>query len=101
MIIMDMILSQRKSKEQANYKDEIEKIVKDKPGINFILWETDLKGYFTIDKLFKSSTIKGHSIFICGPEAMREGYIKQLNEKGISIEDIHYEEYDWVIFGFY
>jgi predicted ferric reductase len=45
--------------------------------------------------MYKSATIKNHSIFICGPEALRESHIKQLLQKGVSIKDIHYEEFSF------
>ena len=84
-----------KSADQASYKDEIEKISSKKPNLNFVLWDSDTKGYFTIDKIYKSITIKDHSIFVCGPDAMRENYIRQLLEKGVSIRNIHYEEFSF------
>jgi predicted ferric reductase len=83
------------SVEQANYKKEIEDIAAQKKNINFVLWDTDTKGYFSINKKYKSTTIKGKSIFICGPEAMREDYIKQLLEKGVLLQDVHYEEFSF------
>lgn len=84
-----------KSFDQANYKNEIESIVKQNPNINFNLWDSETKGYFSIDKMYRTATIKSHSIFICGPEVMRESYIKQLLQKGVSIRDIHYEEFSF------
>lgn len=80
---------------QANYKDEIENICQNNANINFVLWDSETKGYFNIDKMYKSTTIKDHSIFICGPEIMRETYIKQLLYKGVSIKNIHYEEFSF------
>ncbi len=81
--------------DQANYKDEIENIAAQNQNIQFVLWDSETKGYFTIDKMYKSATIKNHSIFICGPDTMRESYIKQLLQKGVSIKDIHYEEFSF------
>ena len=81
--------------DQANYKNEIEKAASGKPNVNFVLWDTDTKGHFAIEKMYKSATIKEHSIFICGPDVMRESYIKQLLQKGVSIRDIHYEEFSF------
>lgn len=84
-----------KSTEEANYKEEIEIIIFEKPNLKFILWDSKTKGYFSIGNKYNSQTIKDHSIFICGAEVMRESYIKQLLEKGISINDIHYEEFSF------
>ena len=84
-----------KSEKEANYKEEIESVVSDKSNIKFILNDTDTKGYFTIDRLYQSINLKDHSIFICGPEVMRESYIKQLLQKGVSIRDIHFEEFSF------
>ena len=83
------------SVDQANYKNEIKKAVSGKPMVKFVLWDTDTKGHFAIEKMYKSATIKDHSIFICGPDVMRESYIKQLLQKGVSIRDIHYEEFSF------
>lgn len=83
------------SLDEANYKNEIEQAVAKNSRLKFVIWNSDEKGFFSIDKLYDSSTIKNHSVFICGAEVMRESYIKQLNEKGISIKDIHYEEFSF------
>lgn len=84
-----------KTVDQANYKEEIEKIAAQKPNISFVVWDSETKGLFSIDKMYKSSSIKNHSVFICGPEVMRESYIRQLLEKGLPIENIHYEEFSF------
>jgi len=84
-----------KTVDQANYKDEIEKAVSQNSNLNFVLWDSGTKGYFSIGKKFKSNTLKNKSVFICGPEIMRESYIKQLMEKGVSINDMHYEEFSF------
>lgn len=83
------------SLKQANYKEEIEAIAKDKTSLNFILSDTETHGHFSIDKLYKSNELKDTSIFICGPEVMCESYIKQLLQKGVSINDIHFEEFSF------
>ncbi len=79
----------------ANYKTEIEQLAAKKPNINFILWDSETKGYFQVEKQFNINSLKDHSVFICGPEVMRESYIKQLLEKGVSLKDIHYEEFSF------
>ena len=84
-----------KEVSQAYYKDEIEEIASQNPNIRFVLWDSDTKGHFAIDKMYESAEIKEHSIFICGAEVMRESYIKQLQQKGVSINDIHYEEFSF------
>ncbi len=84
-----------KKKEDANYNDEIEAEVSQKSNVKFVLNDSDTKGQFTIDRLYHSVDLKNQSIFICGPEAMRESYIKQLLQKGVSIRDIHYEEFSF------
>ncbi len=83
------------SVNDANYKEEIEEIINSKPNINFVLWNSDEKYFFSIGKTYNSSEIRDHSIFICGSEPIRESYIKQLLEKGVSISDIHYEEFSF------
>lgn len=81
--------------KEANYKEEIEQDVASKSNIDFILNDSDTKGHFSIDKIYQSIDLKDHSVFICGPEVMRESYIKQLLQKGVSIRDIHYEEFSF------
>lgn len=84
-----------KTDNDANYTEEIKADINSKPNVKFILNDSDTKGYFTIDRLYNSVDLKNHSIFICGPDTMRESYIKQLMEKGVSIRDIHYEEFSF------
>lgn len=90
-----MLVWSVKSIDQADYKNDIENIVAQKNNIDFVLWDSDSKGHFSIDKKYKSTAIKNHSIFICGSEVMRESYIKQLLQKGVPIRDIHYEEFSF------
>lgn len=84
-----------KTKSQANYKEEIERALENKTNIKFILWDSETKGYFTIDKLYNTKTIKNHTAYFCGPEVMRESLIKQLLEKGMNINEINFEEFSF------
>ena len=84
-----------KSVNQAHYKDEIEKKASANSNLNFVLWDTDSKSYFAIDKLYNAENIKNYSIYICGQEVMRENYIKQLLQKGVSLKNIHFEEFSF------
>ncbi|MCP5061268.1 MAG: hypothetical protein GY936_02240 [Ignavibacteriae bacterium] len=84
-----------KTIEQANYKEEIENITDKKSNLKFVLSDTENQGHFSIDNMYKSVDLKNTSVFICGPEVMRESYIKQLLQKGVSINDIHYEEFSF------
>ncbi|GAF73235.1 unnamed protein product [marine sediment metagenome] len=81
--------------EQANYKDEIENMIIQKPNVKFQLSDSETHGHFTIDKLYTSVQLKNHSVFICGPEVMRENYIDELLQKGVSINDVHWEEFSF------
>ena len=84
-----------KTLKEANYKVEIESVAGDKPNVKFVLNDSDTLGHFNIDKIYQSADLKNQSILICGPEIMRESYIKQLLQKGVSIRDIHYEEFSF------
>ncbi len=84
-----------RSAEGAYYKDRIEDLAGKNPHIEFILNISDEEGRFTIDRRFSSSNLKERSVMICGPEAMREAYINQLLEKGVSFRDIHFEEFSF------
>ena len=83
------------SKDQANYKTEIEEATKLNPNFKFVAWDSEKQNHFHIEKLYKTEMLKEHSIYVCGPEVMRESYIKQLLQKGVSIGDIHYEEFSF------
>ncbi len=84
-----------RSRESQNYQDEIQSSTRDKPHVETLIHNSDTKGYFSIGSKFNSKSLKECSIFICGPEVMRESYIKQLLEKGVSIRNIHYEEFSF------
>ena len=79
----------------ADYREEIEKLAATKPNLRFILNVSNEEGRFTIDRLYRSADLKAHSVMICGPEPMREAYIEQLLQKGVSIRDIHFEEFSF------
>ena len=79
----------------ANYREEIEAVTTEKAFLKYILNDSETQGQFTIEKLYQSADLKDQSIFICGPDVMRESYIRQLLEKGVSIRDIHYEEFSF------
>ena len=84
-----------KTKKEADYQNEIEAEVNQKSNVKYLLNDANTKGHFTIDSIYQSIDLKYHSVFICGPEVMRESYIKQLLQKGVSIRDIHYEEFSF------
>ncbi len=84
-----------RSAKCAYYSERIALLAKENSNIEFILNISDQQGRFTIDKRFSSSNLGDRSVMICGPEAMREAYIKQLLEKGVSYRDIHFEEFSF------
>lgn len=77
--------------EEAIYKNELEKISSDNPNFNFKIWASDESGYLTAEKLELDNYNKGY--LICGPNALKENLIKQLNKKGVSNEQIYDEEF--------
>jgi len=80
---------------QANYKDEIEALAKEKGNVEFILWDSHEKGHFSIGKKYNVTEVKDKTYYMCGPETMRESYIKQLREKGVPMKELHYEEFSF------
>jgi predicted ferric reductase len=82
-----------RSNESKNYQDEIKAAAEKKSNLKSVIYNSETQGYFTIGSNFDVTSLKNCSIFICGPEMMRESYIKQLLEKGVSIKDIYYEEF--------
>lgn len=82
-----------KASEGVNYNDEIKNLIENKPNIDFLLHDSETKHRFNLDSHFRSRDLEKTSVLICGPERMRESYIKQLLQKGVCIHDIHYEEF--------
>ncbi len=77
----------------ANYHDEIINLTTNKTNVKYRLNDSEKTGHFTIDRMYRSIDLTNYSVFICGPEVMRESFIKQLLQKGVSIRDIHYEDF--------
>ncbi|MCK8521806.1 ferredoxin reductase family protein [Aquimarina sp. D1M17] len=83
------------SVKEANYKDEIESLTAEKDNVDFVVWNSDDKGHFSIGKKYNVMDVVNKSFYVCGPETMRESYIKQLREKGVLMKEIHYEEFSF------
>ena len=84
-----------KTLDDAPYREEIERIAAEKENITFIMQDSAAKGRYRIEHHFDSTELKDYAVFICGSEHMREDFIKQLLGKGVSIDDIHYEEFSF------
>ncbi|MCP4294786.1 MAG: hypothetical protein GY786_04190 [Proteobacteria bacterium] len=82
-----------RSNEVSNHAAEIEKQKEEQQNVTTTIHNSDKEGLFHIGSKYISKDLEDRSIFICGPVMMRESLISQLLEKGVSIKNIHWEEF--------
>ncbi|MCG8307219.1 MAG: FAD-binding oxidoreductase [Cytophagales bacterium] len=83
-----------KKMDEAPYHEEISRISLQKENMLYLLQETEKDGFLDPVK-FAGNWGKDISVFICGPLALRTSFIKQLRPKGISLKNIHFEEFSF------
>ena len=81
-----------KNKDEAVYSKELNETSSGNPNFEFIIWPSDEKGFFTVDKLGVRE-LKDKAYLICGPEALKQSIIKQLTVKGVKRDSIYDEEF--------
>ena len=79
-------------KPEAVFQKDLEKIEKEKNNFNSVLWESKLKGRFSINEINNSFNPVA-DYYICGPTLMMKSLKEQLIKKGISKKNIHTEEF--------
>lgn len=82
-----------RGEEALNYRHEINTAIQRNASLEVVTHRSDTGGNFLIGSAFTSLSLRERSVFICGPEAMRESCITQLLEKGVATRDIHCEEF--------
>ena len=81
-----------KSKEEAIYADELLEISKSNPNFEFGIWNSDEKGFLTVDKLAVKEHEK-YAYMVCGSNTLKYSMIKQLEDKGVNRNNIYDEEF--------
>ncbi len=81
-----------KTKEEAVYVQELEKVAAENLNFTFTVWASDEMGYLTIEKL-NLTNHKEKGYLICGPSPLKEALSKQLKGKGVSEGNIYDEEF--------
>jgi predicted ferric reductase len=81
--------------DEAFYHEEIEALSINNPNFNYHRHVVVTEGYLQLAAHHVGSRPDDCSIYICGPEAMRQNFIKQLVELGIPVRDIHFEEFSF------
>jgi predicted ferric reductase len=88
-----------KAREQAVYDAEIAAAVSAaKQPIDYWLSVSDDEGFLTAEKIAArlSSPLTDYAFLFCGPPIMMRTLKKQLMEKGVSADQIFFEEFDFV-----
>ena len=80
------------NKNDAAYKDELEKIQANNPLFEFILWDSVDRGHISVEDL-SLRELEKKSYLICGPEALKKNITKQLKKEGVKQKHIYDEEF--------
>ncbi len=82
------------SQSEASNKAELETLAAGNPNFEFVLWDSDNKSYLNADGLGINDFNK-YAYLICGPEALKQSFMKQLKAKGVNKHDIYDEEFSF------
>lgn len=85
-----------KNPSRAYFHDEIIRLAERKNSIHYIPWNSDTQGFMNIDNVKEkiNSDLKGKLFFLCGPLAMMQLFIGQLNQNGVKNKHIIYEDFN-------
>ena len=78
--------------DQANSIDELEALAAKNPNFEFILWDSDSRGFLNVDG-FDISDFNKYAYLMCGPGGLKQSLTRQLEEKGVSDKEIYEEEF--------
>jgi len=82
------------NEDEAVYKEELDKAVKNNPNFSYQIWSAKELGFISSDSLELDNYInKGY--LICGPEALKKNLIAQLKGKGVKSSSIYDEEFSF------
>lgn len=77
---------------EAVYQKELQGIADDNPDFAFEIWSSKKSGYLSADKLGIES-FEDKAYLICGPKALKDNLIKQLQHKNVPNDKIYDEEF--------
>lgn len=82
-----------RSKEEAPFDDELSLLAEQIDGFEYLLWESNKRGYLSVDGAGGSEAFSGKDVAICGPIALRDLLTMQLKKVGTSSGHLHSEEF--------
>lgn len=82
------------NKEEVIYSQELEATAKKNSNFNFIIWESNTKGYLSLDKMETEDSTK-KAYLICGPNGLKKEITKQLKTEGVPQKAIYDEEFSF------
>ncbi len=82
------------TKEQANSVAELEVIATKNPNFEFILWDSETKGFLNAD-VMGISEYKKYAYLMCGPDGLKKAITKELKTKGVNDNEIYEEEFNF------
>lgn len=80
------------NQSEAPYKEELEKIKANNPLFEFVLWDSQDKGYISVEDMSLRDPER-KSYLICGPVALKKSITKQLKLEGVKHSNIYDEEF--------
>lgn len=84
-------------REEAVFVDEIEETAKKNPRLQARLRFSSTGGSLTVEEIIRNAggDIRGYHVYICGPLPMVQALEKKFIEAGVSVENIHFEEFNF------
>ena len=80
------------SATDAAYLQEVEAACAARPSVSLTLWPTAERGHVDLREL-ELDRLEQASVYICGPVAMRNALLGQLDALGVSRSNAHFEEF--------
>jgi len=79
------------------FADEITEIARAHPTIKVHLHDTTARGYLTADAVLDAAggDPRGLSVFLCGPAAMVDAFVRRFRQAGVRNRNLHREHFDW------
>ncbi|MEV4706363.1 hypothetical protein [Actinoplanes sp. NPDC049316] len=79
------------------FAGEITAIAEAHPTVRVHLHDTSAHGYLTPDAVLATldEDPRRLSVFLCGPKAMVDGFVRRFRQAGVRSRDIHREHFDW------
>jgi len=84
-------------REEAVFVDEIEETAKKNPRLQARLRFSSTGGSLTVEEIIRNAggDIRGYHVYMCGPLPMVQALEKKFIEAGVSVENIHFEEFNF------